>query len=103
MADKKGNPPIPWHHKQWFEQLTLAFANGDVALMSCLDAKTAEPRSVICIVQRENGGEFQFIPIGHLCPEPDPFDAYIPPEITQSDEDKDEIDEIGQTTKRTLN
>lgn len=99
MADKKGNPPIPPHHAQWFEQLARAFANGDVALMSCLDAKTAEPRSVICMVQRENGGDIQFIPVGHLCPEPDPFDAYIPPETAETEDGE----EIGQTTKRTLN
>lgn len=88
--------PIPPHHVQWFEMLTLAFANGDVALMSCLDAKTSEPRSVICMVQRD-GGDIQFIPVGHLCPEPDPFDAYVPPESAHTEDGE----EVGQIQKRT--
>ena len=50
-------PELPAHHIQWFEQMKLATKNGDIALMSCLDAKTKEPRSVICIAsQADDGG-----------------------------------------------
>lgn len=73
-------PPIPDHHKQWFDQLTLAAKNDDLALMSCLDAVTKEPRSVLCISRQASDGYIEFIPLGHLASQDNPFDAYIPPE-----------------------
>ena len=73
-------PPIPDHHMQWFEQLKLAAKNNDVALMSCLDAVTKEPRSVLCIASQASDRYVEFIPLGHFVPEGNPFDAYIPPE-----------------------
>ena len=73
-------PKLPTNHIQWFEQMKLATKNGDIALMSCLDAKTKEPRSVICIASRADDGGIEMIPLGHFVPEGDPFDAYLPPE-----------------------
>ena len=72
--------PIPDHRKQWFEQLELAAKNGDMALLSCLDAVTKEPRTVLCIASQDSDGYVEFIPLGHFVPEGNPFDAYIPPE-----------------------
>lgn len=72
-------PKLPDHHVQWFEQMRLATKNGDIALMSCLDAKTKEPRSVICIVSQADDGGIEMIPLGHFVPEGNPFDAYLPP------------------------
>ncbi len=69
---------IPEHHKQWFAQLQAASKNNDLALISCLDAKTMEPRSVISLVGHENG-EYIITPIGHLCTEDNPYEAYLPP------------------------
>ena len=74
-------PPIPDHHRQWFEQLKLAAKNGDVALMSCLDAVTKEPRTVLCIVSQVADEYADFIPLGHFVPEGNPFDAYIPLDV----------------------
>ena len=65
---------------QWFEQLKLAAKNDDVALMSCLDAVTKEPRSVLCIASQADDGGIEFSPLGHFVPDGNPFDAYIPPE-----------------------
>ena len=73
-------PKLPDHHIQWFEQMKLATKNGDIALVSCLDAKTKEPRSVICITSQAYDGGIEMIPLGHFAPEGDPFDAYLPPE-----------------------
>ena len=73
-------PPIPEHHKQWFEQLKLAAKNDDMALISCLDAVTKEPRTVLCIAAPAPNGYIEIIPLGHLVPEGNPYDAYIPPE-----------------------
>ena len=73
-------PKLPAHHIQWFEQMKLATKNGDIALVSCLDAKTKEPRSVICIASQADDGGIEMIPLGHFVPEGNPFDAYLPPE-----------------------
>ena len=73
-------PPIPDHHKQWFEQLKLAAKNDDMALMSCLDAVTKEPRTVLCIASQADDGGIEFIPLGHFVPDGNLFGAYIPPE-----------------------
>lgn len=75
-------PPLPEHHRQWFDQLKQAALNGDLALMSCLDAATGEDRSVICLGQRKANGDVTFIPVGHLATTPNPFDAYLPPEAS---------------------
>lgn len=72
---------IPEHHQQWFEQLLKAARNGDLALVHCLDAQTKEPRSVICLVSHTSD-DYEFIPLGHLSPNDDPCEAYIPPEPT---------------------
>ena len=75
-----GNPKLPARHIQWFKQMKLAVKNGDIALISCLDAKTKEPRSVICIASQADDGGIEMIPLGHFVPEGNPFDAYLPPE-----------------------
>lgn len=73
-------PKLPTHHIQWFEQMKLATKNDDIVLVSCLDAKTKEPRSVICIASQADDGGIEMIPLGHFVPEGSPFDAYLPPE-----------------------
>lgn len=73
---------LPEHHKQWFEQLKNACMAGDLALMACLDAKTMQPRSVLTLVGRDQQG-FLMTPVGHLCPEDNPYEAYLPPRTEQ--------------------
>lgn len=73
---------IPDHHKQWFEQLKLAGARGDLALMACLDAETLEYRSVLTLVSRDADG-VTMTPVGHLCPKDNPYEAYLPPATRQ--------------------
>lgn len=80
IPDKPGK--LPEHHKQWFSQLQKASSAGDLALLSCLDAKTMEPRSVLALMGNENG-DFVMTPVGHLCTEDNPYEAYIPPHIEQ--------------------
>ena len=79
-TDKIGK--IPEHHKQWFKQLKNACAVGDLAIMSCLDAKTLEPRTVLTLVGRDETG-FVMTPVGHLCTEDNPYEAYLPPRTEQ--------------------
>jgi hypothetical protein len=80
LPDQHGK--LPDHHKQWFHQLQKAAGAGDLALMACLDAKTMEPRSVLALVGHEDG-DFIMTPIGHLCTENNPYEAYIPPRTEQ--------------------
>lgn len=59
-----------------FRTLLSAAANGDLALMECADARTGEPRYVICAVGRAKG-EYLMTPFGHLH-DGDPYEAYVP-------------------------
>ncbi len=80
LPDQHGK--LPDHHKQWFHQLQKASGAGDLALIACLDAKTMEPRSVLALVGHEDG-YFVMTPVGHLCTENNPYEAYIPPRTEQ--------------------
>jgi hypothetical protein len=71
------NPaPIPPGHRDNFNTLLRAAADGALALLSCLDATTGEPRYVICAVAYD-GKEYQMTPFGHLC-NGNPYEEYVP-------------------------
>ncbi len=74
---------IPDHISKNFQTLLRAAADGNLALMECTDAISAEPRYVICAVGRD-GADFVFTPFGHLA-DGNPYDAYLPPSEPQSD------------------
>lgn len=69
---------IPDFARTNFQSLLRAAGDGNLALMECLDAETAQPRYVICAVGRD-GADYVFTPFGHLA-EGNPFDAYRPPD-----------------------
>jgi len=69
---------IPEAYVKNFDTLRRAAKAGDLALMECTDAKTGQPRYVICAVGREANGDFVMTPFGHLH-DGNPFDDYIPP------------------------
>lgn len=69
---------IPDHARANFETLLRAAADGNLALMECVDAATGTPRNVIFAVGRD-GEDFVFTPFGHLA-EGNPYEAYVPPE-----------------------
>lgn len=71
---------IPKHVRTNFNTLLEAAKEGHLALVECVDAKTNETRHVLCAVHENAEGEFDFTPFGHMCPDDNPFDAYIPPE-----------------------
>jgi hypothetical protein len=56
---------IPDHARNNFTMLLRAASDGNLALMECTDAVTAEPRYVICAVGRD-GTDYVFTPFGHL-------------------------------------
>jgi len=56
---------IPDHARANFQPLLRAAADGNLALMKCADARTAEPRYVICAVSHD-GGDYVVTPFGHL-------------------------------------
>ncbi|MBN9074730.1 MAG: hypothetical protein BGN87_16345 [Rhizobiales bacterium 65-79] len=68
---------IPDHARSNFQTLLRAAADGNLALMECLDAETGAQRYVICAVGRD-GADYVFTPFGHLA-EGNPYDAYLPP------------------------
>lgn len=69
---------IPNHAKANFHTLLRAAADGNLALMECLDTRTSEPRYVLCAVGRD-GTDHVFTPFGHLA-DGNPYDAYSPPD-----------------------
>jgi len=69
---------IPSFARTNFQTLLRAAADGNLALMECLDAATGNTRYVICAVGR-NDGDYVFTPFGHLA-EGNPYDAYLPPD-----------------------
>ena len=71
---------IPAHASTNFQTLLRAAADGNLALMECLDARTGNPRYVICAVGRDNG-DYVFTPFGHLA-DGNPFEIYRPPEAS---------------------
>ena len=68
---------IPEPCRRNFETLLRAAADGNLALLECTDARTGEPRFVLCAVARE-GADHVMTPFGHLH-EDDPYAAYLPP------------------------
>lgn len=64
-------------HRTNFETLKQAFANGDVALMECRDAKTGQPVVVLCMVGHDNG-EYVFTPAAKFF-DSDPYEELEPP------------------------
>lgn len=69
---------IPDHARRNFQRLLRAAADGNLALMECLDAETGAQRYVICAVGRDSG-DYVFTPFGHLADD-NPYDAYLPPD-----------------------
>lgn len=67
---------IPKGHKNNFETLKLAAANGDLALMECRSSATGSSVMVICAVNRCQG-EFYFVPVAKLF-DGNPYEEVIP-------------------------
>ncbi|OWV98898.1 DUF6117 family protein [Rhizobium sp. R693] len=69
---------IPNHARTNFQTLLRAAADGNLALMECVDSRTSEPRYVLCAVGHD-GTDRVFTPFGHLA-DGNPYDAYLPPD-----------------------
>ena len=74
---------LPKHHIQWFEQLLHAAKNERLVLLDCVDSETKEQRSVIALINFPDEHEIEMVPIGHLTPMDNPYDAYLSPNSTQ--------------------
>jgi len=71
--------PIPAHINANFQTLLRAAEDGRLALLSCLDAKTGEPRYVLVAVSDSDDPEtVNMVPFGHLCTG-NPYEEYTPP------------------------
>ncbi len=72
-------PPIPATVSRNCKTLLRAAQYGNLALMSCLDAKTKEPAYVLCAVNQD-GGEYVMVPFARMAGvDGSPFDEFIPP------------------------
>ena len=68
----------PQPDRTTFDTLLRAAADGNLALLECADARTGEPRYVLCAVAFD-GASYCMTPFGHLADD-DPFALYRPPE-----------------------
>lgn len=69
---------IPAHMVKRFDALKRACIDGKLALLECQDAKSGEPRYVLCAVNQQHD-ESLFVPFAHMTPDDNPYKAYIPP------------------------
>jgi Family of unknown function (DUF6117) len=68
------------HQKANFHTLERAFANGDVCLLECTDAKTGGQVATICAVQRHPDKSATTIPIATLIVG-NPYEQLVPPTV----------------------
>lgn len=68
--------------KARFETIERAFRNGDVALMDCADAATGESVAVMCAINRNDDGSFEFVPFAKLL-RGNPYEQLVPPTIEE--------------------
>jgi hypothetical protein len=84
MKMPKKPKTIVQDHKQNFETLKRAFAEGQVALMDCILLETGEHVAVICAVGWQSdlnvkgGGEYTFTPFAMFF-NGNPFELLLPP------------------------
>jgi hypothetical protein len=71
---------IPKHARTNFQTLLRAAADGNLALMECLDAETGTPRYV-CAVGGDSDDYLHAF--GHLA-DGNPYDAYLPPDSSDA-------------------
>lgn len=72
---------IPKGHRANFNTLQKAFAQGDVALMECVDRKTKKPVFVLCAVEHHTDPKEEFVmkPFAKLF-DGNPYEEVDPPE-----------------------
>lgn len=73
--------PIPAHVSANFRTMLQAAEDKRLALLSCRDHATGEPRYVIVAVSdSDESGAATLVPFGHLCAD-NPFKEYVPPMV----------------------
>ena len=65
-------------HRANFDTLRQAFLTGDVALMECQLAATGETVAVICAVNHQENGDYQFVPFAMFFND-NPYQLVNPP------------------------
>ena len=71
--------PAPGHRTN-FDTLMRAAKRGDLALVSCTDAKTGEPAAAICVVNHEPNGAVDLVPVARMF-NSNPYEELLPPDI----------------------
>lgn len=78
MSTKKKEQTIVQQHKENFETLQRAFAEGAVCLMECEEVATGERVAVICAAQKMENGEVVFTPFARFY-NGNPYEMLRPP------------------------
>jgi hypothetical protein len=68
---------IPQSHRDNFNTLNRAFADGAACLLECYEKATGQPVYVVCAVNR-NGPDFELVPFARLFDD-NPYELLTPP------------------------
>lgn len=77
MSDFTSEPLSP-SIKANFETLTRAFRNNDVAIVASRDAKTGEPVTLLCAMQKEDDDEVTIVPFAIMI-DGNPYEMFVSP------------------------
>lgn len=73
-------PELSPAHRANFNTMQRAAKAGDLALVSCTDAKTGDPVAAICIVQYDKHGNVDLTPVARMF-NTNPYEELLPPEL----------------------
>lgn len=68
-------------HRKNFETLRKAFADDNVCLLECTDAKTQQPVVTLCMVNRLAGSDYEMVPVAKFF-DGNPYHELLPPVLT---------------------
>lgn len=71
---------LPDAHKVNFETLLQAARAGDLCIVQCTDAKTHDPVTAICAVNRDAENNIELAPIARFF-NGNPYEQLIPPSV----------------------
>lgn len=70
---------IPDTVKRNYDTLQRASRAGHLALMECKHKATGELAYLLCAVNKDDAGDFTFVPFARMC-DGNPYEDYAPPD-----------------------
>lgn len=68
------------HYKINFRTMLMAAENDDLCLMECTETATGKPVMAICMVNRNERGEYEMVPVARMF-DGNPYEELTPPTL----------------------